>query len=62
MLKLPSEYSVAVWRENLDEMQARARITDAEKELMFEYLAVGSKSTTHSLQIQQQKHIFVKDR
>ena len=61
-LKVPSEYSVTVWRENLDEMQTRARITDAEKELMFEYLAAGSKARAQSLQLQQQKPIFVKDR
>lgn len=62
MLKLPSEHSPTVWRENLDEMQTRARITDAEKELMFEYLAAGSKLAAQSLQVQQQKHIFVRDR
>jgi len=62
MLKLPSEHSPAVWQENLDEMQIRARITDAEKELMFEYLAAGSKSAAQSLQVQQQKPIFVRDR
>lgn len=61
-LKLPSEHPPAVWRENLDEMQTRARITDAEKELMFEYLAAGSKLAAQSLQLQQQKHIFVRDR
>ena len=59
-LKLPSEHSPPVWRENLDEMQDRARITDAEKELMFEYLAAGSKQTARSLQLEQQKPTFVK--
>ncbi len=60
-LKLPSEHPPTVWRENLDEMQTRARITDAEKELMFEYLAAGSKSAAQSLQLQQQTTTFVKD-
>jgi len=62
MLKLPSEHPPTVWRENLGEMQIRARITDDEKELMFEYLAAGSKSATQSLQLQQQRPNLVKDR
>ena len=59
-LKSPSEYPVGVWKENLDEMQTRARITDAEKELMLEYLAAGSTPERHSLQLQEQTPIFVK--
>ena len=61
-LKLPSDYSVDVWRKNLDEMQTRARITDAEKSIMLEYLGVGSKVERHSLQLPQQTPIFVKDK
>ena len=60
-LKVPSEYPPSVWRENLDEMQTRARITDDEKELMFEYLAAGTKLADKSLQLQQQTTTFVKD-
>jgi hypothetical protein len=61
-LKSPSEYSVEVWRKNLDEMQTRARITDAEKAVMLEYLAAGSRVDQHSLQLPRQTPIFVREK
>lgn len=39
-LHLPKEYDSAVWKKHLDEMQIIAKITDKEKQLIFQYLAV----------------------
>ncbi len=47
-LKLPSEYSATVWKENLDEMQERARISDNEKSDILKYLYAGAKKEDHS--------------
>ena len=37
-LHLPNEYSAQEWKKKLDEMQAKAKITDPEKQLIFQYL------------------------
>jgi mono/diheme cytochrome c family protein len=37
-LYLPHQYSMEVWRHNLDEMQERSKISDLQKELIFTYL------------------------
>ena len=37
-LHLPHEYDSAGWIKRLDEMQEKAKITDEEKQLIFEYL------------------------
>lgn len=37
-LHFPKEYEEAVWKQQLDEMQVRAKITDEEKQLIFQYL------------------------
>ena len=47
-LKLPSEYSVDVWKKNLDEMQVRAKISDEEKSDIFKYLRADAKKETNA--------------
>ncbi len=37
-LHLPIEYSMEEWKDNLDDMQRKAKISDAEKELIYEFL------------------------
>ena len=37
-LHLPKEYTASQWEKNMDEMQDRAKITDGEKQLIFEFL------------------------
>ncbi len=37
-LYLPHQYKEHVWKENLDEMQERSKISDSEKALIFGYL------------------------
>lgn len=37
-LYLPNKFSAKEWKTNLDEMQSRAKITDADKELIYQYL------------------------
>ena len=37
-LHFPKEYSAEQWQSQLDEMQVKAKISDAEKELIFQYL------------------------
>ncbi|HKR07360.1 MAG TPA: hypothetical protein VJY62_22190 [Bacteroidia bacterium] len=37
-LHLPKEYDAAGWKKQLDEMQVKAKITDEEKQLIFQYL------------------------
>lgn len=37
-LHLPKELSALQWQKNLDKMQVRAKITDAQKQLLFTYL------------------------
>jgi len=37
-LHLPNEYKAEGWKKQLDEMQVKAKISDAEKQLIFEYL------------------------
>jgi hypothetical protein len=37
-LHLPNQYTEKVWSLNLDEMQVRAKITDAEKQLIYQYV------------------------
>ncbi len=37
-LHLPKERDAMSWKKQLDEMQAKAKITDTEKELIFKYL------------------------
>jgi len=40
-LHLPKEYNREQWRFQLDEMQAKAKISDAEKKLIYDYLIAG---------------------
>jgi len=42
-LHLPSQYNEKVWSANLTEMQARAKITDAEKQLIYQYIVNAPK-------------------
>lgn len=37
-LYLPNKYTEKVWMDNLNEMQVRAKITDEEKTLIYQYL------------------------
>jgi hypothetical protein len=37
-LYVPDQYNEKVWKENLDEMQERSKITDPEKALILAYL------------------------
>ncbi len=37
-LHLPKEYDSAGWKKELNEMQPKAKITDEEKHLIFQYL------------------------
>ena len=37
-LHLPRDYTAATWRKNLDEMQARAKMNNSEKESIYQYL------------------------
>ena len=42
-LHLPYEYTEKVWSLNLNEMQARAKISDAEKQLIYQYITSEPK-------------------
>jgi mono/diheme cytochrome c family protein len=42
-LHLPNQYTEKVWSLNLNEMQARAKITDQEKQLIYQYLVNAPK-------------------
>jgi cytochrome c5 len=42
-LFLPNKYTAAEWHKNLDWMQERAKITDAEKQLIYDYLVSAPK-------------------
>jgi len=42
-LHLPNQYNEKVWGVNLNEMQARAKITDAEKQLIYQYIVNAPK-------------------
>lgn len=42
-LHLPSQYNEKVWSANLAEMQTRAKITDAEKQLIYQYIVNAPK-------------------
>ena len=42
-LYMPNQYDAATWKHNLDEMQARAKITDYQKKLVYEYLVNAPK-------------------
>ena len=37
-LYMPNQYDAVTWKHNLDEMQARAKITDDQKKLVYDYL------------------------
>ena len=38
-LHFPEEYTPDQWKEQLDEMQVKAKISDGEKELIYQYLS-----------------------
>lgn len=42
-LYLPHEYPPATWKINIDSMTSKARITDEDKKLIFDYLVTGRK-------------------
>ena len=42
-LHLPSQYNEKVWSVNLNEMQARAKISDEEKQLIYQYIVNAPK-------------------
>ena len=42
-LFLPQHYPPAIWKINLDSMKGKARISDEEKELIFDYLITGRR-------------------
>ncbi len=43
-LQLPERFQENEWKQHLDKMRQRARLTDREYELVRKYLAVGSRS------------------
>ncbi|WP_395049126.1 c-type cytochrome [Flavobacterium sp.] len=42
-LHLPNQYTEKAWSLNLAKMQDRAKITDAEKQLIYQYITNASK-------------------
>jgi cytochrome c5 len=42
-LFLPKKYTASEWNKNLNWMQERAKISDAEKQLIYDYLVSASK-------------------
>lgn len=42
-LELPNKYTDTQWKANLNEMQPKAAITNAEKQLIFDYLVNAPK-------------------
>ncbi len=42
-LHLPNQYKAPVWKINLDKMQERSKITDLEKQLIYEYIVNAPK-------------------
>ncbi len=40
-LHLPREFTAPEWQKNLDRMQPKAKITDAQKQLLYAYLVSG---------------------
>jgi cytochrome c2 len=42
-LHLPNEYTEKVWLTNLNEMQNRAKISDTDKELIYQYITNAPK-------------------
>jgi mono/diheme cytochrome c family protein len=42
-LHLPNQYTEKVWMSNLNEMQARAKISDEEKQLIYQYITNAPK-------------------
>ena len=42
-LYMPNQYDAVTWKHNLDEMQARAKITDDQKKLVYDYLVNAPK-------------------
>ena len=42
-LYLPNKYEPKVWAHNLDEMQERAKITDDQKKMIYDYLVNAPK-------------------
>lgn len=42
-LYMPNQYDATIWKRNLDEMQERAKITDDQKKLVFDYLVSAPK-------------------
>ncbi len=43
-LYMPNQFNKTDWAYNLDQMQTRANITNEQKELIYNYLAQGSKN------------------
>lgn len=42
-LHLPEKYTASEWKDNVNYMRKRAKITDAQKETIYQYLSAGSK-------------------
>jgi len=42
-LFLPKNFNTKEWKDNLDKMQARAKITDDEKQLIYQYIVNAPK-------------------
>lgn len=42
-LHLPNEYPPAIWKNYMDSMKGKARITDEEKKLILDYLTAGRR-------------------
>lgn len=42
-LFLPNKFNNKEWNDNLNEMQTRAKITDAEKQLIYQYIVNAPK-------------------
>lgn len=41
MLYLPNQFSHYIWRQEVDEMQPRTRLSDREKQLILNYILAG---------------------
>lgn len=40
---MPNQYDAVTWKQNLNEMQARAKITEDQKKLVYDYLVNAPK-------------------
>ena len=46
-LHLPKEYNADQWKKNIDEMQEKSKISDDEKQLIYQYLTFQQLNIEH---------------